>query len=389
MVDVDRRQLLRLLGVGAAAGAFAGVDIAWSAEKDEVTIGWPADVPTWDPNERTVPDAQPIYKLVFDQPIDQAPDFSFVPNLVTKWEQSADGKMLTLDFRDDVTFHDGSKMTSADFAYSFHGRVVAGQKIDLAQVWGQIVDIDTPSPTQAIMHFKNASPTAVPWLAFLCSYVVPKAYMEKVGQDGFKAKPIGTGPYKLVEYQLNSRIVLERNDAYFGAKPAIKRVIFQIIGDPSARVAALESGQTDLVLNVPIREVARLNAEPNFAAEINPIARVIMLYMRGDLGFKEKNVRVAAHLAIDKAALSKAFYQGVAKPLSVLATPGTPGYIEDYMFPYDPAKAKPCSRRSAIPPKNPRRSSSAPTMACFRATTTWRGRSRRCGRRLASTPKSR
>jgi peptide/nickel transport system substrate-binding protein len=328
------------LGLSAGAGAFVNADFVWAADKDEVTIGWPSDVSSWDPNERTTPDAQPIFKLVFDQPLDQAPDFHLIPNLVTKWEQAPDGKSLTLDFRDDVTFHDGSKMTSADFAWSFHGRVVAGHKIDLAQLWGQLVDIETPSPTRAIMQFKYASPTAAPWLAFLCSYVVPKAYMEKVGQDGFRAKPIGTGPYKLVEYQLNSRIVLERNEAYFGEKPAIKRVIIQIIGDPSARVAALESGQADLVLNVPIREVARLNANPNFAAEINPISRVIMLYMRGDLGFKEKNVRLAAHLAIDKAALSKAFYQGAAKPLSVLATPGTPGYIEDYVFPYDPAKAK-------------------------------------------------
>ena len=69
--------------------------------------------------------------------------------------------------------------------------------------------------------------------------------------------PIGTGPYKLVDYELNSRIVLERNEAYWGPKPKMKNVTFQIIKDPSARVAAIQSGQVDLTLNVPVREADR------------------------------------------------------------------------------------------------------------------------------------
>ena len=153
-------------------------------------------------------------------------------------------------------------------------------------------------------------------------------------------KPIGTGPYKLVEYELNSRIVLERNEAYWGPKPPMKNVIFQIIKDPSARVAAIQSGQVDLTLNVPVREADRFMKDPNFKAEIDPIERVIIIQTRGDLGFADKNVRLAAHHAIDKKALSKAFYGGAAVPLSVVAPPDTPGYIEDYTFAYDPELSK-------------------------------------------------
>ncbi len=106
-----------MIGLGAAsAGFLADPRVTFAADSDQVTIGWPSDIPSWDPNERTTPDAQPIYKLVFDQPLDQAPDFSVIPNLVSKWEQSKDGKTLSLVFRDDVVFHDGSKMTSEDFA---------------------------------------------------------------------------------------------------------------------------------------------------------------------------------------------------------------------------------------------------------------------------------
>jgi peptide/nickel transport system substrate-binding protein len=339
MSELSRRDMLQLIGLAAAAAAVP-FGSAQAADPDEATIGWPSDVSSWDPVERTAPDSQPIFKLVFDQPVDQAPDLSIVPRLVTAWKQSDDGKTLTLDFRDDVHFHDGSLMTSEDFRYTFFERVKAGHKIDLASIWGRVTDIETPTATRAIMHFSDPFPTAVPWLAFLASYVVPKAYMEKVGVEGFRSKPVGTGPYKLVEYQLNSRIVLERNDDYFGPKPAIKRVIIEIIPDPSARAAAVESGHADLTISIPIREVSRLGALDGIASEVNPFTRVIMLYMRGDLAFKDKNVRLAVHRAIDKQALSKAFYAGAARPLSVLATPGTPGYVENYSFAYDPAKAK-------------------------------------------------
>jgi peptide/nickel transport system substrate-binding protein len=341
MIEVSRRALCQALGIGLAGSTtFLRSAVVLAADMDKVTIGWPSDVPSWDPEQRTVPDAQPIYKMVFDQPLDQAPDLKLIPKLVKTWNLAPDALSLALDFRDDVTFHDGSKMTSADFKYSFFDRVKAGHKIDVAQIWGFVTDVDTPSPTQAVMHFKLPFATSAIWLAFLCSFVVPKAYMEKVGEDGFVKAPIGTGPYKLVEYELNSRIVLERNEAYWGPKPKMKSVTFQIIKDPSARVAAIQSGQVDLTLNVPVREAERFMKDANFKAELDPIERVIIIQTRGDRAFADKNVRLAAHHAINKAALSKAFYGGAAVPLSVVAPPGTPGYVEGYTFAYDPELSK-------------------------------------------------
>jgi peptide/nickel transport system substrate-binding protein len=341
MIAVSRRTLCQALGISVAgAPAWLRSASVLAADMDEVTIGWPTDVPSWDPEQRTVPDTQPIYKMVFDQPLDQAPDLKIIPKLVKTWKLAPDALSLSLDFRDDVKFHDGTPMTSADFKYSFFDRVKAGHKIDVAQIWGFATDVDTPSPTQAVMHFKLPFATSAIWLAFLCSYVVPKAYMEKVGEEGFGKAPIGTGPYKLVDYEINSRAVLERNDAYWGPKPKMKTVIFQIIKDPSARVAAIQSGQADLVLNVPVREAERFKTDANFKSEIDPIERVIVIQTRGDLGFADKNVRLAAHHAIDKAALSKAFYGGAAVPLSVVAPPDTPGYVSDYTFAYDPELSK-------------------------------------------------
>ena len=162
--------------------------------------------------------------MVFDQPLDQDEQLALVPNLITKWELAADGLSLPVELRDDVVFHDGSPMTTADFRYTFLERVKSGLKLDIANSWRQLADIEILSPTKAIMRFSSPAPTAPQWLAFLGSYVVPKDFIERVGVDAFKDKPIGTGPYRIADYQLNSRIVLERNERYWGAKPKIPRV---------------------------------------------------------------------------------------------------------------------------------------------------------------------
>jgi peptide/nickel transport system substrate-binding protein len=357
MVFKLRRRAFLQMALGTAAGIGGSLRraraAASDAAKDAATIGWPNDVPSWDPNQRFTPDAQPIFKAVFDQPLDQDPQLKLIPHLIKSWNLAPDAMSLAVELRDDVTFHNGDKMTTEDFRYTFLDRIKGGVKLDTANSWKKVQDIVIESPTKATMNFSSPAPTAPQWLAFLGSFVVPKKYIESQGLDNFLKNPIGTGPYKLAEYELNSRIVLERNDAYWGPKPKVARVTIEIIKDPSARVAAIQSGQVDCTLNVPVREVERFDKEPGFAAELNPITRVILLQVRADLAFADQNVRLAAHHAIDKAALSKAFYAGAAVPLSVPATPGTPGYLNDFTFKYDPALAKELLAKSNFSPANP------------------------------------
>ena len=361
MVKLSRR----VFAQGASLATLLASLPAVAAGKDSVTIGWPSDVTGWDPNQRFTPDAQALYKMVFDQPLDQSPSLKLIPNLIKAWEMAPDGMSLALEFRDDVRFHDGSKMTSADFRWTFYERVKAGQKLDIANSFRKLKDIEIVSPTKAVMRFDSPAPTVPVWLAFLGSFVVPKGYMEKVGLDGFTAKPIGTGPYKLVEYQMNGRIVLERNDDYWGKKPKLKRVVIEIIKDPSARVAAIQSGAIDLTVGVPVREAERLNKVVGLKGELNPIQRVILLQVRNDQGFADANVRLAAHHAIDKAALSKAFYGGAAVPLSLPATPGTPGFVDGFKFAYDPALATKLLAASGFSPAKPAKIGMATTNGQF------------------------
>jgi peptide/nickel transport system substrate-binding protein len=351
--NLQRRAFLKMV-MGTAAGISASAPLLPArAANDAATIGWPNDVPTWDPNQRFTPDAQPIFKAVYDQPLDQDPQLKLIPHLIKAWDLAPDALTMAIELRDDATFHNGDKLTTEDFRYTFLERNKSGLKLDIANSMRKVEDIVIESPTKATMKFNSPAPTMPQWMAFLGSYIVPKKYIESQGLDNFLKKPIGSGPYKLAEYELNSRIVLERNDNYWGRKAKVARVTIEIIKDPSARVAAVQSGQADLIINVPVREAERFQSEGALAAELNPITRVILLNVRADLGFAEKDVRLAAHHAIDKAALSKAFYAGAAVPLSVFATPGTPGYLPDFTFPYDPELAKQLLAKAGFGPDKP------------------------------------
>ena len=121
--ELERRALLRMLAAGAAV-ACARIDAALAAE-DAVTIAWPNDIPSWDPNQRFTPDAQPIYKAVFDQPLDQDAQLPLIPNLIRSWDLAADGLTMAVELRDDVFFHNGDKMTAEDFRYTFFERIKA------------------------------------------------------------------------------------------------------------------------------------------------------------------------------------------------------------------------------------------------------------------------
>ena len=297
---------------------------------------------------------------------------------------------MAVEFRDDVTFHNGDKMTAEDFRYTFFERIKAGHKLDTANSWRKVSDIEIASPTKAVMKF-NSPGADRSAMAGVPRQLYRAEKLHGIGRARrFREKPIGTGPYKLVEYQLNSRIVLERNDKYWGPKPKMRA---RHLRDHQGPVRARGRDPVRPGRSAPSTcRCARSSAcsrRPSLAAELNPITRVILLQVRNDLGFADQNVRLAAHHAIDKQALSKAFYGGAAVPLSVVATPGTPGYLDDFKFDYDPELAKAAAGQIGLQPRqageDPLRIHQRPFPERLRH----RARaSCRCGRRSASTPSS-
>ena len=353
MQTMTRREMIAFGGLAAITGV-APLRAALAQGRDTVTIAFPADVPTWDPNARTSPVGHAVYKCVFDQPLEQAPDLARQPGVITRWSWSSP-TTLDLEFRPDVVFHDGTPFTSADFRWTFHERPKGPVRLDTTGLWRRLQEIDTPSPTRATMRFTEPFPSAVSWLHFLASFIVPKAYMERVGLEAFIRQPIGSGPYKLVEYQQGSRIVLEAHDRYWGGTPAFRRVVFEIARDFSARSAAIEARRVDAAVELPVREATRLGQVAGLSSRIEGFTDIFLLQISNTGPFQDERVRLAAHHAIDKAALSRALFNGLAKPIAVPAAHGTPGYPDGFDFAHNPQRAGELLRAAGFSPQNPAR----------------------------------
>ncbi len=331
---------LPLAGLGIAAD-MARPAPAQAAEERPVIIAFPLDIQSWDPLIRGTPVATAITRCVWDQPLDLAPDLKFGPSIVTnfKWLDN-DAKTLALELRDGITFHNGDKLTSDDFKFTFFDRVKADKATLLAAVWRAIEGIETPSPTKAIMHFATPMVTAPVMLADIPAYILPRSYYEKVGRDGFVAKPIGSGPFRLVEYERDARIVLGAYEGYWRGPAKIKRLIFQIVKDPVTRAAALQAGQADITLNLPVREVERLSKLPGLDKYLGPTSSVTFVQMVNQGVLTDKNVRLACHHALDKTAISRVLFGGYATPIWLPAGPGMAGYVPGFQIKYDLKKAE-------------------------------------------------
>jgi peptide/nickel transport system substrate-binding protein len=338
-MQTRRTAVKSLAALGAAP--FARSLPAAAADEPTITLAYPIDVPSWDPIAASSLLTISLYKCVFDKPLNIMPDLSFGPSVVASYKfLDTSGEVLELEFRPDVTFHNGDKLTADDFKFTFFDRIKADRTLTLGGTWNIIEAIETPSPTRAIVHFGSPFVAATQILADSSAYIVPRRYFEQVGRDGFNQKPIGSGPYRVIDYQRDSRIVLEAYDKYWGGRAKIRNVTFQIIKDTSARIAAVQSGQVDFAHNLPVREITRLGALPGLAGVIHSITNVVLIHMVNKGIYKDRNLRLAMHRAIDKAALSKAFLGGKGEPLSMWSGSGMPANDPTFNFSYDPNKAK-------------------------------------------------
>jgi len=302
----------------------------------ELKLAYPVDVPTWDPTSVTYPPGQSLFKAVFDSPLYMDGNLTVQPRQIQSWRWlDAAGTKLEVNLRPNIVFHDGSALTAHDLKFTFD-RALADPKLALKGMMPTVTQVSVTAAHQAVLHFSQPTPTAPKTLAFLSAYILPKAYIEKVGMDGFIRQPIGAGPYKLVNYQRGSRVTLEAFEQYWGGKPAIARVIVEIVPDASARVAAVESGRVDASVQIPVREVNRLQRSAKLSAKTYPYSEMYILQMPSyQPTFQNADLRQAMQLAIDKAALSRAFYSNVAQPISVLTTKGAPGDSPDFVVPFD------------------------------------------------------
>ena len=206
--------------------------------------------PTWfDPGEHTgIITIMKVLYAVHDAMVKPMPGNHMAPSLAESWTASKDGLTYEFVLRKGVVFHNGDPLTADDVKFSFDRYKGAASKLLKEKATAEVVD-----PHRVRFRLKE------PWPDFMTFYgspasgagwIVPKKYVERVGDDGFKRAPVGAGPYKVASVNPGVEIVLEAHDRYWRKAPAVKRLVWRTVTEDLTRLAMLKRGEVDVAYSL-------------------------------------------------------------------------------------------------------------------------------------------
>ncbi|KGF69735.1 peptide ABC transporter substrate-binding protein [Hoeflea sp. BAL378] len=353
MTHISRRTVLKGTTAALALGVFAGPALSQAIE--ELVIAYNVNLPSWDPTvgpSAVNPTIQGIYQSVFDQFILQQPDLSPAPGLLTEWGWNEDKTKVTMTVREGVTWHDGSPFTAEDVAWSLTRAADPATGNPIQFIWSTLANVKAEGNT-VTADVASFEPTIFKWMYFLTGYVLPKAYYEKVGAEGFEAAPIGTGPYMVDKFERNAFVRLKANPNYWGGKPDFETVTIKFVTDAASRVAEIESGNSHVTLEMPYEEFDRLKGGSGIGGIAHPISDIGMIFINDIEPMLDPNVRKAAAHAIDKKLLVERLLSGYGVPIDTLQTPDYLAYDPSITVAYDPELATKLLAESGYSPENP------------------------------------
>ena len=351
-MNLNRRNLLQLSTAAVAMSAVGSP--ARAAAMDELIIAYNVNLPSWDPTvgpSAVNPTIQGLYQSVFDQYILQQPDLKPAPGLLTEWGWNDDRTKVMMKVRDGVTWHDGSPFTAEDVAWSLTRAADEKTGNPIQFIWSTLANIKAEGNmvTADVARFE---PTIFKWMYFLTGYVLPKAYYEKVGAEGFEAAPIGTGPYMVEKFERNAFVRLKSNANYWGGKPEFDTVTIKFVPDAAARVAEVESGNSHVTLEMPYEEYDRLKGGPLKGISA-PISDIGMIFLNDIDVMLDANVRKAAAHSIDKQTIIDRLLSGYGVKIDTLETPQYEAYDASITVAYDPDLAVKLLAASGFSPDKP------------------------------------
>jgi peptide/nickel transport system substrate-binding protein len=270
------------------------------------------------------------------------PGHPVAPSLAESWSTSPDGLVYEFVLRKGVRFHNGEPVTAEDVKFSFERYRGASHK----PLKDGVAAIETPDPLRVRIRLKRAWPDFMTFYlsATGAAWIVPKRYVEKVGDDGFKKAPVGAGPYKFVSYTPGVELVLEAFDQYWRKAPNVKRVVLKSIPDEATRLAALKRGEVDIAYAIrgalaeDLRRTPGLTLKPNVGLATHWVNFTEQWDPKSP--WHDRRVRLAANHAIDRQAINEADALGHARIIWSIVPSSFDFYWQSPGYGYDPAKAK-------------------------------------------------
>jgi len=330
--------LVLVLSIGGAAP---------TAGAPEGQMTWAVHVslaPTWfDPAETSgiITPFLILYAL-HDAMVKPLPGQAMAPSLAESWSVSKDGLVYEFVLRQGVKFHNGDPVTAEDVKFSFERYRGASNKL----LKESVAAVETPSPGRVRFRLKRPWPDFMTFYATAtgAAWVVPKKYVEKVGDEGFKKLPIGAGPYRFVSFTPGVELVVDAFDQYWRKTPSVKRVVLKAVPDDSTRLAALKRGEVDVAyqLRGPLGEEIRRT--PGLALKPVVIQGTHWLVFADQWDPKspwhDRRVRLAANHAIDRPTMNQAEFLGFGQITFSIVPRSFEFYWQPPGYPYDPPRVR-------------------------------------------------
>jgi peptide/nickel transport system substrate-binding protein len=301
--------------------------------------------PTWfDPGDHTgIITIMKVLYAVHDAMVKPMPGKHMTPSLAESWTASKDGLTYEFVIRKGVVFHNGDPLTAEDVKFSFDRYKGAAAKVLKEKASVEVVDshrvrFRLKEPWPDFMTFYASPATGAGW-------IVPKKYVERVGDDGFKRAPVGAGPYKVVAVNPGVDITLEAHDRYWRKSPAVKRMVWRTVTEDLTRLAMLKRGEVDVAYSLR----GTLGEEVTRTQGLKLVPTVISATQWLDFGplqwnpkspWHDRRVRLAAALAFDRNAINQAETLGHSKPTGSIIPSAFEYALAIPPYPYDPARAK-------------------------------------------------
>ena len=325
---------------------FASPVAAQSQPDGQLTIAFDSSIaPTFlDPAE-TSGLATPFVFLyaLHDAMAKPLPGNNMAPCLAESWKESPDGLVYEFKLREGLKFHNGDPFTAEDVKFSFQRYKGVSAKVLHERV--KAVEVIDPLRVRFVLH--------APWPDFLAFYaspatgagwIVPKKYLEKVGEEAFRRQPIGLGPYRFVRMIPGQELVLEANDGYWRKKPSIRRLVFKGVPDRTTRLAMLKTGEADIGYLMVGVEAETIKADPKLRiAHVIPGATWYLDFpeqWNPKSPWADRRVRLAAAMAMDKQAINQVERLGFSRLTGSIIPSVMDFALRIEPQPYDPTHAK-------------------------------------------------
>ena len=298
----------------------------------QLTISEVSDIITVDPKFLKGRQTQNVVRLMFDSLYHRDNDMQIIPWLATSLE-NPDELTWRFHLREGVKFHNGNDFKANDVKFSIE------RLMEDDSVWNTASFVDR---VEVVDDYTVDIITQEPFAAFMTRLVLwhmtDEEYFNEVGEEGFLESPVGTGPYKFVEWVKDERVVLEANEDYWRGAPNIGTIIFTPIPENATRLAALEAGDVDIVSEVPPEYID----QPGEGVEIAtvPGTRAFYLGMNVNVApFDDIRVRQAMNYAVDVDSIIEFVLNGLARPIDNPLLPEAFGYAATPVYHYDPERA--------------------------------------------------